>query len=470
MKRKSSYVCGFLFSCLFVLCLSACVRTGENDVTVLRIANWEEYIDEGGWDEEELIDLEDGTEIIGRENLVDEFETWYEKTYGEKVRVEYSTFGTNEDLYNQMTLGDAFDLVCPSEYMIMKLMSEGSLEPYSEKFWNEDDPLNYYCRGISPYIQTVFEDLKIGDEPLNRYGAGYMWGVMGIVYNPSVVSDEDVKHWSMLLKDKYHRQITMKDSIRDSYIVALGILNEKKLMSPSFLKNKQYKTRLKETMNDTSQRTVDKVEQILDDMRNNAYSLETDSGKADMVTGKVVANMQWSGDGVYTMDQAEEDGLKLSYAVPEECSNLWFDGWCMMKEGIGGDAKKKQAAEAFVNFVSRPDNVIRNMYYVGYTSVIAGGDSDLVLQYADWCYGAEEEEEETTDYSLAYFFTASEKENVREEYVLEVPAAQANRQVFAQYPTEDVLRRSAVMKNFDEEENKRISKMWINIRCFDGFG
>ena len=52
------------------------------------------------------------------------FEQWYEQTYGEKVQVEYSTFGTNEDLYNQMTLGDTFDLVCPSEYMIMKLMSE----------------------------------------------------------------------------------------------------------------------------------------------------------------------------------------------------------------------------------------------------------------------------------------------------------------------------------------------------------
>ena len=89
------------------------------------------------------------------------------------------------------------------------------------------------------------------------------------------------------------------------------------------------------------------------------------------MTGKVVLNMQWSGDGVYTMDEAEKDGIELSYAVPEEGSNLWFDGFCMMKNGISGDAKKKQAAQAFINYISRPDNVIRNMYYVGYTSVIA---------------------------------------------------------------------------------------------------
>ena len=240
-------------------------------------------------------------------------------------------------------------------------------------------------------------------------------------------------------------------------------------MSEEFLSDPDYHTHLTEVMNDTSQETVDQVEDILDRMRNNAYSLETDSGKADMVTGKVVANMQWSGDGVYTMDQAEEDGLELSYAVPEECSNLWFDGWCMMKKGIDGNSKRKKAAEAFINFISRPDNAIRNMYYIGYTSVISGGEDDKMLQYADWCYGAEEEEEETAEYSLAYFFTDSDKEKVKEEYVLEVPKSQVNRQVFAQYPTEEVIHRSAVMSNFNQEQNQRISRMWINIRCFDGF-
>lgn len=54
--------------------------------------------------------------------------------------------------------------------------------------------------------------------------------------------------------------------------------------------------------------------------------------------------------------------------------------------GINGDPEKQQAAEAFINFISRPDNVVRNMDYIGYTSVIAGGDSDLIFSYADWCY------------------------------------------------------------------------------------
>ena len=219
--------CRYVFLILLVyVCMSftGCGEEETENVTVLRIANWEEYLDEGGWDEDERIDLEDGTEIFGEKNMVEEFETWYEKTYGEKVRVEYSTFGTNEDLYNQMTLGDTFDLVCPSEYMIMKLMTEKKLEPFSQDFLDRTRPENYYVRGLSPYIQNVFKELKIGGETLSRYGAGYMWGVMGIVYNPEFVSQEDTKHWSMLLDEKYDKQIIMKDSIRYSYIVALGIL------------------------------------------------------------------------------------------------------------------------------------------------------------------------------------------------------------------------------------------------------
>lgn len=174
-----------------------------------------------------------------------------------------------------------------------------------------------------------------------------MWGVMGLVYNPSAVSKEDVRHWSVLLDEKYRKQVTMKDSVRDSYLVALTILKEKKLLSEEFQKAMETTHCLTDELNDTSEQTVTKVQTILEKMRKNSYSLETDSGKADMVTGKVVLNMQWSGDGVYTMDEAEKDGLELSYAVPEEGSNLWFDGFCMMKNGISGDAKKKQAAAGF---------------------------------------------------------------------------------------------------------------------------
>lgn len=464
---NTKYFMPFFCAVLFLVMLSGCAGADEESgTTVLRISNWEEYIDEGSWDEDETIDLDDGTEITGINNMIDDFENWYEKTYGKKVSVEYSTFGTNEELYNQMSLGDKFDLVCPSEYMIMKLIQEGRLQPFSEEFYGNSEENNFYSAGVSPYIKNIFDNLDIGGESLTQYAAGYMWGVMGFVYNPDEVPDEDTRNWKMMLDKKYRKRITMKDSVRDSYIVALAILNEEKLLSPEFISSEDYNSRLSEIMNDTSKETVELAEEILTNMRENSYSLETDSGKADLVSGKVVANLQWSGDGAYTLEQAEEDGLYLSYAVPDEGSNLWFDGWCMMKNGVGGNADKQHAAEAFVNFVSRPDNVIRNMYYVGYTSVIAGGESDLIYQYADWCYGSEDSDVETVKYPLGYFFAGENKKD-EVNYVINVPIGEENRQVYARYPKLETIKRCAVMKNFNDEENRRISQMWTDIRCFD---
>ena len=129
-------------------------------------------------------------------------------------------------------------------------------------------------------------------------------------------------------------------------------------------------------MNDTSEANVDRIQEYLQSVKNNAYSFETDSAKTDMITGKVVAGYQWSGDAVYTMDQADEDDFQLNFAVPEECTNLYFDGWVMLKSGINGNSEKKQAAQSFINFLSKPENAVRNMSYIGYTSVISGGDSD----------------------------------------------------------------------------------------------
>ena len=91
----------------------------DEDVIVLRVNSWEEYIDQGEWDEEEAIDLSDDLVICPEASLIEDFEEWFFETFGKKVRVEYSTFGTNEELYNQMSMGDTYDLVCPSEYMIM---------------------------------------------------------------------------------------------------------------------------------------------------------------------------------------------------------------------------------------------------------------------------------------------------------------------------------------------------------------
>ena len=485
--------------CAAPISASTAGGSGDGETVVLRVCNWEEYIDLGDWDEEETIELDSG-DIIGENSMVEDFEEWYEETYGIHVKVEYSTFGTNEDLYNMLTLGDEYDLVCPSEYMFMKLMTEKQLVPLSEDFFDTSVEENYYVRGISPYIKKVFDDHEIGGEPWSRYAAGYMWGVTGIVYNPEVVSKEEASTWKILNNPKFVRQVTIKDNVRDSYFAAVGAIKSDLLTSEAFRSDPDYAQKLEDEMNDTSPEMIAQVQDYLQQVKDNVYSFETDSGKSDMITGKVVANYQWSGDGVYSLDQAAEDDFDLCFAVPEESTNIYFDGWVMLKNGIRDNAAKQHAAEAFINFNSRPDNVVRNMYYIGYTSVISGGDDPTIFEYAEYNYGAEDDEEETEVYDLSFFFEGEESAEAEEsdegsedavssgvaesvedaedgegdedeeeigEYVIEAPIDQFDRQLYAAYPPQEVMDRSSVMVFFDEEQNAAINRMWINVRCYN---
>ena len=460
MKKALNLLLCLLLAALW---LAPAFASAEQETITLRICNWEEYIDLGGWEEDETIDLDSG-DIFGENSLIEDFEAWYEETYEQKVRVEYSTFGTNEDLYNMLTIGDVYDLVCPSEYMIMKLMAEDKVQPLSESFFEEENENNYYIRGVSPYIRNIFETHDINGVTWDKCAAGYMWGVTGFLYNLETMPEETAGSWKLLEDTEYARQITMKDNVRDAYFAAVGALKSDLLTSGEFIGREDYGQALQTEMNDVSPETVARVQDYLQSIKDNLYSFETDSGKADMITGKVVANYQWSGDAVYAMDQAEEDDYILNFAVPRECTNIYFDGWIMLKSGIDGDAAKQQAAEAFINFISRPDNVIRNMYYIGYTSAISGGEDERVFEYLDWNYGAEDDEEETVDYPVGYFFSGEEG---NEDYTLTVPAEQLQRQLSAQYPSEEVIRRASIMVYFDEQQSELINRMWIRIRCFN---
>lgn len=76
--------------------------------------------------------------------------------------------------------------------------------------------MNYYVKGVSPYINSVFNENEINGESWSRYAAGYMWGITGFVYNPEVVTKEEASTWSLLLNPKFNRQVTIKDNVRDA--------------------------------------------------------------------------------------------------------------------------------------------------------------------------------------------------------------------------------------------------------------
>ena len=446
MKKINAVLSALVIAAL-TLPFAGCADEEEKVVT-LRVSSWEEYIDLGGWEEDEVIDLESG-DIFGENSMVDDFTEWFNSTHDFKVKVEYSTFGTNEDLYNRLSLGDTYDLVCPSDYMIMKLLAEDKLEKYSKEFLENGT----YTKNVSPYIADVYEEYG-----WTEYAACYMWGTSGFVYNPEqLINERDISSCEILLNTEYNRAVTIKDNVRDAYFATLSIIYNEQL-SAGNLTSEQ----LSAYLNDTESGTIEKAEDVLKEIKGNVYSFETDSGKADMVTGKVVANYQWSGDAVYIMDEADADDTELWYSVPEECSNLWFDGWVMLKDGIDGNGQRREAAEEFVNFLAQPENAVRNMYYIGYTSSIA---TDTVFEYMEWNYGAEGQD--TVDYDLSYFFgddavLVADAEN----FALDESGINRGRQLFAQYPPSNVIERSVVMLDFGDKLSE-INQMWINVRCPD---
>ena len=499
-KMKIVAVAAACMFCVPVIAASGC--TSEDETVVLRVSNWEEYIDLGDWGEDEAIDIANpytGEDyIMGVNSVVDDFTQWFNsQDYGFKVRVEYSTFGTNEDLYNQLNLGDLYDLVCPSDYMIMKLQAQDAIQPFSDEFMDRSNPENYYINGVSEYIDGT-EDSIFGQYGWSGIAACYMWGTTGLVYNPEKIDEDgkDVQSWDMLVNPDYYKSVTIKDNVRDAYFAALSILREDQLNAINADENMSAAEKSKarsDLLNSTTPETIAEAEDLLKEIKQNVYSFETDSGKADMVTGKVIGNLQWSGDAVYIMDQADEEDTELWYSVPDSNTNLWFDGWVMLKDGIAGNKQRQTAAEAFVNFLSRPDIAVRNMYYIGYTSSSA---SEQVFEYFDWCYGVvtdpESEDYYEFDnvyvYDVSYFFgedsyiyldmdllnvegAVQTNKYADDEYVAGYPVFEGGtvnkgRQAFGQYPTSDVINRSVVMLDFGDDL-AAINQMWINVRCLD---
>jgi len=448
-----------------LLGLSFTNSAGDNR-PVLKVANWAEYIDGGDADSP----------------LIHEFENWYKEQTGKEIRVEYCIADDNETLYNMIKMGDHFDLVCPSEYMIMKLVAEGRTQKLPASFFDTSIKTNYYAKNVSPFIAKTFAENRMDDgsesgASWKEYAAGYMWGTTGFVYNPEYVNEEDVALWSIFTNPNYAKKVTAKNNVRDTYFTGLAMHYDSELRALKSqyenhtLSLKDYQTQLKALMNDTKPETMDAVKQKLMSMTHNLYGFETDEGKAKIIAGDITVNFQWSGDAVYVMDVAEglyddepvETPVYLNYSIPETVSNLWFDGWVIMK-----NCKNVDAATMFINFLSMPENAVRNMNYIGYTSCI--GNDYIYENFALDYYEAEEGETDVAEYDLNYYFNphydSTDPTTRNEDYIFYTYSDQVKRQLFAQYPDEKTLARCVAMEYFTYDANARANSMWSDITFF----
>lgn len=244
------------------------------------------------------------------------------------IHVEYSTYDTNEIMYQKLkSTPGSYDLVIPSDYMIQKMIKEDMLEKL-----NFDNITNY------DYIDDNFKNLAY--DPTNEYSVPYMWGTIGIIYNPDIVK-ENVDSWNILWNEKYNnKQIIMFDSMRDTLAIALKKLGY--------------------SINSTNPDEINAATKELIKQKQSLSPLYyVDEVKDKMINEEAALATVWSGDANFI----KSENPKLKYVIPKEGSNKWFDAMVIPK-----GAKNKEEAEMLIDFLCDPENSKQNVDYIGYST------------------------------------------------------------------------------------------------------
>ena len=385
-----------LIALALVFALAGC---SEDRSQVLKVYNWADYIDE---------------------DLLDEFEQWYEEETGEKVEIIYQTFDINETMLSKIELGhEDYDVVCPSDYIIERMLKNDLLLPLDKDFGDTPN----YLDNIAPYISQTLGQIEENGRNARDYSVGYMWGTVGLIYNPKYIPDSEVSSWNVLRNPAYSGKVLMKDAFRDVYTAFLVALNKEALDAGE-------KT-IETITYDTSEESIALVENYLDSFRDAVCGWEADFGKEQMTKELAWINLSWSGDAQWAIDEAAAVGMDLRYAIPEEGSAIWFDGWVIPKY-----AKNIKAANYFINFMCKPENAVRNMDMTGYVSAVGGSE---VLENM--------EDSESFDPIDASYFFGPEAEAVCVNPVM--------------YPSRSTVERCGIMHDTDTEA---LLKMWSRVK------
>ncbi len=265
------------------------------------IYNWGEYIDP------EVLDM-------------------FEEETG--IQVIYEEFETNEIMYPKIQSGAiAYDLVCPSDYMIQKMIQNDLLQP-----------LNFDNIPNAKNIGQVYYEKSRQFDPDNQYSIPYCWGTVGILYNTKMV-DEPIDSWTVLWDTQYKDNILMQDSVRDAFAVALKTLGY--------------------SLNSTSIHELTQAKDLLVQQKPLVQAYVIDQVRDKMIGSEAAIGVIYSGEAIYTQTENPD----LAYVVPKEGSNMWIDSWVMPK-----NAPNKENAEKFLDFLCRPEIALMNFEYITYST------------------------------------------------------------------------------------------------------
>ena len=297
---------------------------GQN--MTLNVYNWGEYISNGSDDSEDVV-------------------SDFEKLTG--IKVNYTTFDSNESMYAKLKSGAAnYDVIVPSDYMAAKMIAEGMLMP-----------LDY---DNIPNFQNIDEEYRNADyDPENAYTVPYMLCTTGIIYNTTMV-DEPITSWGAMFDEKYAGQVLMINNSRDALMVALCYLGY--------------------DINTTDEAQLEEAFQLIYDAKNKgvyqAFVMDEIFGK--MEGGNAAIAMYYAGDYL-TMLENNED---LAFVVPEEGSNWFVDAMCVLKS-----SQHREEAMEWINFIASTESNLANMDYIWYASP----NTEALAEYPAY-YEAEYEE------------------------------------------------------------------------------
>ena len=275
----------------------------------LYVYNWGEYIDE---------------------DVISQFE---EET---GITVVYDLFETNEEMYPVIEAGAVnYDVVCPSDYMIQKMRENDLLAR-----------LNFDNIPNIDQIDPAYMEMSQAFDPENKYSVPYCWGTVGILYNTKLLDELGVPaptKWADLWDERLSGEILMQDSVRDAFMVAL--------------KKDGY------SMNSESRDELEQAKQELIDQKPLVQAYVIDQVRDKMIGGEAAVGVIYSGEMLYIQDEVASLGLDydLEYVIPEEGTNLWLDSWVIPK-----NAKNKENAEKWIDFMCRPEIAKANFEYITY--------------------------------------------------------------------------------------------------------
>ena len=242
------------------------------------------------------------------------------------IKINYETYYTNEEMHVRVSNGVSdYDVIFPSDYMLEKMIEEDLLRKI-----NYDNIPNF--KGIGDQYKNQPYD------PKQEYSVPYMWGTMGILYNKTMVH-EPVDSWSILWDETYADQILMQNSVRDAFGIALKYLGY--------------------SLNSTDLDELEAAKEILMEQKPLVQAYVVDQVRDKMISNEAAIGVIYSGEAIYT----QSENSNLEYVIPKEGSNMWIDSWVIPK-----NAQNKENAEAFINFLCRPDIAKMNFDYITYST------------------------------------------------------------------------------------------------------